>query len=830
MKFPIHLLSGLLCLLLSQSLLAQLQTKPKQAHSAETIVQHYAATDLIRPLNHGGRSAPVDHRLINYHLLQLDEEQLSQLRTMAPKTLRLAVPLAPGHRSGRRELQLDLTRVNPLANGFLLRTASGQTYTNVELGVHYRGKISGEKDAHVALSLLPDGIQALIARPGGHNEVLGPLTDQSQLANPGYTAYVLYDDAPVFEHQALDCATADSGVPYNPTELRFPASTARSTDGCVNVYFEVDHDIYLDKGGTTNAAAYVTAAFNEVAALYAAINVDVAISEIFVWDQFSPYGGSSSSTLLNQFQGNRSSFNGDIAQLLSYKASGGIAVLDGLCHPFTAARMSFSSIHSSFHSVPTYSWTIMVIAHELGHLLGSQHTHACVWNSNNTAIDGCAGFTEGSCGNPGLPTSGHGSIMSYCHITPIGIDFTEGLGVQPGAVIFNRVNNAPCLNSTTCGHQPPPPPPPPPGGGNNDSTQINCEAHQAYLRITLDLFGMETTWTVESEDQEVIASGGPYEKKQLGRTITDTICLEDGCYNLRIYDADGDGLCCAYGTGSYQLVDTENNVLALGSEFDSVDVKDFCLPYVEPRNDSTNCAAMDFLTTSIISYGMNQDVGTSVVSENGQQLLIANNAWKAVAIDYSITSNTVLEFDFKSTIEGEIHGIGMDDDMHISPTYTFQLYGTQSWGVNDFNDYPGNGQWKTYRIPIGEFMTGQANYLFFAADHDVGTRNGNSFFRRVRIHEGEACEEVPLPPEGDLIAPQKTGLRIWPNPTTDQLQFTTELPGSYRIVSAMGQVVQRGEFTESGLQQLTTDELSSGTYFLFVQHSAGETSQRFTKH
>jgi hypothetical protein len=95
--------------------------------------------------------------------------------------------------------------------------------------------------------------------------------------------------------------------------------------------------------------------------------------------------------------------------------------------------------------VPTYSWSVMVVAHEFGHLFGSRHTHACVWNGNNTAIDGCAGATEGGCSLPGNP-SGGGTIMSYCHLN-VGINFSLGFGPQPANVIVSNVNNASCLGN-----------------------------------------------------------------------------------------------------------------------------------------------------------------------------------------------------------------------------------------------------------------------------------------------------------------------------------------------------------------------------------------------
>ena len=89
---------------------------------------------------------------------------------------------------------------------------------------------------------------------------------------------------------------------------------------------------------------------------------------------------------------------------------------------------------------PTYSFNVFILTHEMGHLLGSRHTHACVWNGNGTAIDTCSGFTEGGCPLVGSPPSG-GTIMSYCHNDPVGINFTEGFGLQPGNVIRNTVNS-----------------------------------------------------------------------------------------------------------------------------------------------------------------------------------------------------------------------------------------------------------------------------------------------------------------------------------------------------------------------------------------------------
>ena len=103
----------------------------------------------------------------------------------------------------------------------------------------------------------------------------------------------------------------------------------------------------------------------------------------------------------------RTSFNGDLAHLLDYANYGGVAWLTSLCGS-TSSRMAYSGIDASFNHVPTYSWSVEVVSHETGHNMGSSHTHACVWNGDNTAIDGCgpaAGYTEGSCPAAPVPSS-----------------------------------------------------------------------------------------------------------------------------------------------------------------------------------------------------------------------------------------------------------------------------------------------------------------------------------------------------------------------------------------------------------------------------------------
>lgn len=857
---------------------------------------------------------PLEGELRTYDILQVKRETLQALLKDRPEAIKLDLPS-----SRRSKMEVELVRVNLFASGFSVYESGASGPAEVESGLHYRGTLTGEEGSIVALSVFDDELMGLVSSPAQGNLVLGKLGGDEWNGE-----HVLYNDDELAHLQGAYCDTQDPGRPYTAEELSAPVEM-RDAGDCVRIYFEVDYDIYQDKGGTTGATNYITGIFNEAATLYANENINVSISEIFVWNQPSPYTGTSSSKMLSEFQSVRTSFNGDLAQLLSYKASGGIAVVSGFCRSNPALRMSFSSVGSSFRQVPEYSFTVMVVTHELGHLMGSQHTHACVWNNNSTAIDGCAGFTEGGCPNPGTPSNG-GTIMSYCHLTSAGINFSLGFGTQPGNVIRNGVANASCL--TACSDD---------GGGGGGGGGSDCTENPLMLSIVLDNYGSETTWQLQNETGSVLASGGPYSNGNAGQTITKELCVPDGCYKFVINDAYGDGICCGYGNGSYKLTDAGGAVLASGSNFGASESTDFCTNGTPPPDDpgctgreytlsltlddygretswslknssgtsiasdgpfdnklsgqtltetfclpegcyvfeildaygdgiccnygngsfnlvddqgntiasggnfgagkrvefctsgdggggGSSCITIDLNDYSIDSYGGNQDQGTHELLSSGTVLKIQDNAWKSIPLDYNITGNTVIEFEFRSSRQGEIHGLGFDDNSSISSSLTFNVYGSQSWGITDFQNYPGNDTWKAYSIPVGQFYTGVSDRFFFVADHDGSPSDGNSFFRNIRIHEGGGCEGQIVEPETTVLNIEELApdaLDIFPNPVSDQLtlRFKGKEPGSaqLQIFNVMGQELSRQVLSVqegANVHLLPVSRLPQGTYYL----------------
>ena len=154
--------------------------------------------------------------------------------------------------------------------------------------------------------------------------------------------------------------------------------------------------------------------------------------------------------------------------------------------------------------------------------------------------------------------------------------------------------------------------------------------------------------------------------------------------------------------------------------------QDFTINVSDPN------AFIDFNSNPTSSFSNQDGSGSVSIGGGGTSLTLSGNRWRYINLPYTITSSTVLEFDFSSTAEGEIHGIAMEENLGHSSNRVFQLYGTQTWGRQNHHDYSGGTQ--HYSIPIGNFYTGSFNYLVFVMDNDGGG-SSNSTFSNVIIHD-----------------------------------------------------------------------------------------------
>jgi len=365
-------------------------------------------------------------------VLDLNDTELKRLTSEKPRAIEVSFFYQD------EEVTVQLLRTNVFTENFKAFDEQ-RNLINYELGAYYQGAIANNSNSLVGFSFFNNDAMGVVSSLNLGNIVVGKIK--------GSNNFISYADENLTKENPFVCGV-DELKENNDSEIPYESSTqAKSTitTNCVRVYYEIAYAPYtMNNNDTTQTLNWLTAIHNNIATLYSNDNIQTALSEVVIWTNQDPYQFGYSGNL-SYFSNTRTGFNGDLAHLVNYPSTTSVAYLNSLC---TENRFAYSGIDQFYEDVPTYSWTIMAMTHEMGHALGSPHTHACSWNGNNTAIDGCgpsAGYDEG-CNAP-LPSNG-GTIMSYCHLASgVGINFLNGFGSQPATRIQNTVDSKSCLGS-----------------------------------------------------------------------------------------------------------------------------------------------------------------------------------------------------------------------------------------------------------------------------------------------------------------------------------------------------------------------------------------------
>lgn len=402
--------------------------KVKQSHTANRLFVKY---DFFTVDESVQKKQTYSTAATGITVMKLNTNEIQRINTERPEALEMSFPYEGN------TITVELVKNNFFTNDFKVNSDKG--YIAYAPGVYYYGIVKGDNSSIVSLSFFDNDVAGIVSTEKIGNIVLGKVKNSED--------FVSYNDNNLKGGNQFSCAAdqlpenKNMNLPqYDPEMLK-----TKKTDNCVRTYYELTNKSLRDNNNSNSQTInWITAIHNNISTLYVNDGITVAVSEIFIWQTQDPYTGDYNANLA-AFRVNRPTFNGDFAHLVNTVYSTSVAYLNSLC---TNSRYAYSGINLGYQNVPTYSWTIMAMTHEMGHALGSPHTHACAWNGNNTAIDGCgpAGGANEGCDAP-LPTDG-GTIMSYCHLN-VGINFTKGFGPQPATLIRNTVNSKPCLG-TNC--------------------------------------------------------------------------------------------------------------------------------------------------------------------------------------------------------------------------------------------------------------------------------------------------------------------------------------------------------------------------------------------
>lgn len=329
-------------------------------------------------------------------------------------------------------LKIELYRVNLFTDNFKINTDKSTTISYTK-GVHYRGIIKGNESSLASFNFFEGEMNGIVSSIELGNLNIGKLMTPSN-----WEDYIIYSDIDLLVRNDFRCSTKDDSISDNSVLVNNRSAT---TNRCVTSYFEVGYQAYTANGSNlTTTTNWITSVFNNSQTLFNNDGISIVLKTVFIWTS-DDYYSISSNLILPAFTNIRPSFDGDVGfiadidpqQLISQSYS-----IGGLC---TDRKFAYGDLVLNFSTVPNFSYSVYIIAHELGHTLGSHHTHACVWNGNNTAIDGCA-QAYGGCTTPTPPADGIATIMSYCFP-----NFALGYGEQPANAIIQHINNSTCLGS-----------------------------------------------------------------------------------------------------------------------------------------------------------------------------------------------------------------------------------------------------------------------------------------------------------------------------------------------------------------------------------------------
>lgn len=389
--------------------------------------------------------------------LTISRPVINQLKKFSDSQISFDIPV-----SKDRAFTLDLYPVKVQSEDGQLLTPDGPVERTNKMNF-YRGVIKGDHGSLVSVSIINDDVYIGIFDKSGVYRIT-----PSNFKSNNYAIWTDHSQ----EEKDFSCGSAGEynlgSTAHYPIEIKEAKErNQKALDDVVQIYVECDKELNDDKGGVNGAEAFVNALFAEVITLYANENINMEVSDIFVWTSTDPYAGNTNlGTILPAFGANiQNNYNGRIASLLKGNVSNscsisGLAWVDVLCNTYSPGQSSgpynvnqgvgFCTLNPN----PTTLFDaldVSLLAHEIGHNVASPHTHGCCWGPNgNQAIDDCAGFNQNcttgasqSCSNvANQPASEIGTIMSYCNQQDV---FSKGFGTEPGDLMRNRVAAATCL-------------------------------------------------------------------------------------------------------------------------------------------------------------------------------------------------------------------------------------------------------------------------------------------------------------------------------------------------------------------------------------------------
>jgi len=441
----------------------------------------------------------ISESLNKYVIMTLNKNKLRSLLNTQDENITLELPL-----SRTSSVQLKLFKVKLYSDDFLIfsLTKNSRTLQQVSKGVFYRGIINNDEKSLACLSIYADHITGFYSDNTGNYE-FGRLEGKQE-------QYIFYKTSDDKNKNVFKCGLGENEDKFVKNINKHIIEGNSASPRPMKIYFQTDYQLWLTIGKDPVAISnYVTAIFNYVATMYQNDNLPLELGRIEYWQALDPYNGANTFELVKEFAGfMQDQYNLDIYNILTTRFGDNNAIARGirvLCDPYdptdSSGRYTCSSIALNvIPPYPQYSNVALAVGHEMGHIIGSRHTHACVWpvfqGGGIGSIDTCVITGENApCYQSGTQPNAilNGTLMSYCDLGGGSVNASLGFGRLPGDTCRLRYNQAPCLSV----------------GIQNISTEIpeNFKLYQNYPNpfnpVTYIKFDMVTSSQVKLEIYDI---------------------------------------------------------------------------------------------------------------------------------------------------------------------------------------------------------------------------------------------------------------------------------------------------------------------------------------
>jgi hypothetical protein len=375
--------------------------------------------------------------------LQLDKTTLTSIISEKNQILDITIPL-----NDDKYINMNLKRIDiysPTAQCMVSKGNEKKKFDFRNRILTYKGTVDNDPQAIVSLTFSENSVMGMILKKN-ENYVIG------KYGNDDKSSYVLYQNEKVLDFPPLICGTSDK-VSDKLQNIIYDAFRKYMTKDdsmlgldtmTVELAFDSDYRNYTHfKKDTLQIFSYFTALTAVGSLIYERdVKTRLQLNYVNVWaseDPPYPYKDQDyMGDMQKYWEANMTNVKRDVTMFLTVRdtAFGGVAYsAGGLCEGINS--YAICGMNGNFAEFPAYSYDEYVLSHELGHVVGSMHTHNCSWPLG--PIDSCSSPEVGTCSNNYVQTLG--TIMSYC--TKIDLHFHPFCA----AVIRSCIERASCVGS-----------------------------------------------------------------------------------------------------------------------------------------------------------------------------------------------------------------------------------------------------------------------------------------------------------------------------------------------------------------------------------------------